>query len=365
VKRLLVLVAGGLLAATLSACGAGASNAGVAARVGDEVIELDRLERSVEAALEGRPVSGTDARAQATRNALDRMVNLLVYTAAAQDLGVEVTDADVQERRSALEEQFGGAEGLEQQAQQAGIPLSDVDIVIRGELLRERIGDALVKDAQLSEEQLRALDTADVAHILVPTKAEADRILGELRKGADFAALAKRFSQDPGSKDRGGVYANSPRGQFVPPFEAAIWQSGAKIGQLQGPVQTDFGFHIIKVLKRDVKTAGTLTPQQRQQALSGTRDAELAKFLAKVSADLDISINPRFGTWNAEAGRIEAPKDELSSPSPAPADPGDLPGAGDPNQPGQGQPGQGQPGQGQPGQGQPGQGQPQPSPAAT
>ena len=63
-------------------------------------------------------------------------------------------------------------------------------------------------------------------------------------RGANFAALAKRYSDDPGTKNRGGMLNASGRGQFVPPFEQAAWQLAP--GGVSGVVRSSYGFHIIR-----------------------------------------------------------------------------------------------------------------------
>jgi len=90
------------------------------------------------------------------------------------------------------------------------------------------------------------------SHILIKfgsnkdsAKAFASQVLARAKKGEDFAALALEYSQDPGSKDRGGEYDYFPKGQMVKPFEDACFNNAP--GSLVGPVETDFGYHIIKV----------------------------------------------------------------------------------------------------------------------
>ena len=90
------------------------------------------------------------------------------------------------------------------------------------------------------------------SHILIKfgsnkdsAKAFASQVLARAKKGEDFAALALEYSQDPGSKDRGGEYDYFPKGQMVKPFEDACFNNAP--GSVVGPVETDFGYHIIKV----------------------------------------------------------------------------------------------------------------------
>lgn len=78
-------------------------------------------------------------------------------------------------------------------------------------------------------------------------KALADSIVVELRKGADFAGAARRFSQDPGSKESGGDLGWQRRGTFLPEFEKV--EFSLKPGAISDPVETAFGYHIIQVIR--------------------------------------------------------------------------------------------------------------------
>jgi peptidyl-prolyl cis-trans isomerase SurA len=77
------------------------------------------------------------------------------------------------------------------------------------------------------------------------TKAQADSIVLELRRGADFATAARRFSQDPGSKEQGGSLNWFRRGVMVPEFEKVAFS--LKPGIVSDPVESPFGYHIIQV----------------------------------------------------------------------------------------------------------------------
>ncbi len=83
-----------------------------------------------------------------------------------------------------------------------------------------------------------------VSHILVKTEDEAKQIEKKLSKGEDFAALAKEYSLD-NNKEDGGSLAYFSTGQMVPSFEQAVEK--LKIGEISGPIKTDFGYHIIKL----------------------------------------------------------------------------------------------------------------------
>jgi peptidyl-prolyl cis-trans isomerase C len=116
-------------------------------------------------------------------------------------------------------------------------------------------------------EQFRSPEQVRASHILVRSdttetpqarsadRARADSLLAELKKGADFATVARQNSEDPGSAERGGDLDYFARGQMVPAFDNAAFS--LDVGQLSGIVETPFGYHILKVT--DKKSAGTVS----------------------------------------------------------------------------------------------------------
>lgn len=89
-----------------------------------------------------------------------------------------------------------------------------------------------------------AVTSVRASHILVDTKAEADSIKCQINKGASFEALAKKYSKCP-SGENGGDLGYFERGQMVKPFEDAAFS--LPVGKVSEPVQTQFGWHLIKV----------------------------------------------------------------------------------------------------------------------
>lgn len=119
----------------------------------------------------------------------------------------------------------------------------------------------VVGNDQVNLIKIRDLQPADEAsvrarHILIGTndrdaadaQAEAEALATELRDGADFAALAREHSDDPGSAARGGNLGWFDRGTMAGPFESAAF--GATPGEIVGPVETEFGYHVIEVQQR-------------------------------------------------------------------------------------------------------------------
>ncbi|NRA71132.1 MAG: peptidylprolyl isomerase [Gammaproteobacteria bacterium] len=89
---------------------------------------------------------------------------------------------------------------------------------------------------------------ACAVHILVKTKAEADKIKAKLAKGEDFAKLAKKFSTCPSGK-KGGSLGEFQPGQMVKAFDNVVFKKA--ILEVHGPIKTQFGYHLIKTLYRN------------------------------------------------------------------------------------------------------------------
>ncbi len=143
--------------------------------------------------------------------------------------------------------------------------------------------DRLVDDTMRASYAAGASGIVCTSHILVPTRAGAVAILDELAAGADWNALAAGLSTDPTGADGGFLACLPPEDMgvtFVPEFaEAAL---DAEVGVPTGPVETDFGFHVIRLVPADeLNLAAAVTLR-----------------LQTFDDRFDIWIDPRFGEWD-------------------------------------------------------------------
>jgi peptidyl-prolyl cis-trans isomerase C len=140
--------------------------------------------------------------------------------------------------------------------------------------------DKFVADFQPAEE-IRA------SHILVPTEEEAQAVKAELDGGADFATLAKEKSIDPGAAN-GGDLGFFGKGMMVAPFETAAYAL-TDVGQVSEPVQSQFGWHVIRLEEKRQSTAPAfeqVAGQLQQQLLMKTFDDTVAKLMDGVEIDI-------------------------------------------------------------------------------
>jgi peptidyl-prolyl cis-trans isomerase D len=162
--------------------------------------------------------------------------------------------------------------------------------------------DALAALETVSEAELHSwYDTNVRAKFDERTAArgKAEGLLAQLRAAPDkFAELAKQYSQDPGSKDNGGDLGYFARGAMVKPFEDAVFK--LKQGQMSGIVESDFGFHIIKLT--GIKPAKGGEPEQRQASHILITAPAAAKDFQAMRADIEKELKKqRLGKKFAEA----------------------------------------------------------------
>lgn len=195
---------------------------------------------------------------------------LLLAAAAAAKMTCPPAEFD-----KALQAEYaraGGEQAFQDALKSADISMDHVKTSIQETIvINTFLAGVSEKGAAATEDELRQAyaretagdKTASVRHILLMTegkteqekaaaKAEIETILAKAKAGADFAELAKQYSEDAGSKDNGGLYENFPRGRMVKPFEDAAFS--VPVGEISGVVETQYGYHILKVIDRKKET---------------------------------------------------------------------------------------------------------------
>ncbi len=125
-----------------------------------------------------------------------------------------------------------------------------------------------------------------------PIAAKAKEVLAKLKAGGSWDALAKQYSTDPSSKDKGGELGFFGRGQMVPAFQDAAF--GAKVGQIVGPVKSPFGYHVIQVEEKKPAQHGVARERARQDQdaahAASSRRRRSRRSSQQLEADAKIDI---------------------------------------------------------------------------
>jgi parvulin-like peptidyl-prolyl isomerase len=232
--------------------------------------------------------------------------NMLMADAA--DQGIEVSKEDIQTEMEQIwsNPRFGGSEeAFKDYIESQGFTMDMVRQDIRDGLifqayLEQVIDPEIDVPEEVLQEAYKAPVSASVRHILLSTqgqnpeeKAETRKkmegILKRARSGEDFAKLAKEYSEDPGSKEQGGLYENFSRGQMVPAFDEAAFSE--PVGSITDIVETQFGYHIIKILDRKSETRPfeEVRDSLRANELSSLRNAAIEAKLEELKEKYNYS----------------------------------------------------------------------------
>ena len=196
--------------------------------------------------------------------------------------------------------------------------------------------DVVEQAAKVSEDELKTYYQANIeryrtaeerraSHILIPAaatasaeekaaaKAQAEDLLKQIRSApGKFADLAKKFSKDPGSAEKGGDLGFFARGLMVKPFDSAVFS--LKVGELAGPVETQYGYHIIRL---DAVKAPQVTPFEavRQQILDEVRKPKLGRAYAEATDSFNNLVYEQFDSLQpaADALKLTVQKSEWVS----------------------------------------------------
>ncbi len=255
------------------------------------------------------PAAGSQEFQTLRNQAVQFLVQREQFEQKAEDLDVEVTDKQVDARVEQIKKQYFGGDQkkFEQQLKEQGITAAQVRNDIRAQIVSEKIfakvtGDAKVTDQEIAsyyaknKTQYSQPQSRDVRHILVKTKKQADDLYAQLQNGANFAALAKKFSEDTGSKANGGKLTIS-KGQTVAPFDQTAFL--LKKNDISKPVKTEFGYHIIQPLT-DTKPA-KVTPLKdvqasiKQQLQQTEKNEAMTKWVDDLKKDYEDKVSYATG----------------------------------------------------------------------
>lgn len=243
---------------------------------------------------------------------LDQLINSEVILSAAKKNRISVSNAEVDKKYEEFAKQFTDEKQLEQFLATSNLTRSKVKSILKDQLMAEKMVDQVKSKASVSDAEVaQAYEEVKARHILITipkgkdgdakAKAKAEDILKQLKSGADFAQLAKKYSEDPGSKDQGGDLGFFGRGKMDPAFEKAAF--ALKVGEVSEPVKSQFGYHIIKVEARKEAKGEEFDKQKKDikdRLLSEKQSEIFTNWFEGVKKEAKITINdPELAAYDA------------------------------------------------------------------
>ena len=225
---------------------------------------------------------------------------------AAQKRNIQVSQENVD---SLLNQQYmrhGSRERFAENLQKMGVDIATIENQMKESLIIETyLNEVLAEKMDITDERLMEAykedKTATVRHILLSTQGKNDNekqiirqkmegILKEARSGKDFTELATEYTEDPGSKNTGGLYENFARGVMVKPFEEAAFS--VPVGEISDIVETNYGYHIVKVIdrKKEEKPFDEVKEQLRNQMLQTSRRDLYFEHVEELRKNVDFTI---------------------------------------------------------------------------
>jgi foldase protein PrsA len=243
----------------------------------DRIIKL--AQSSYEAQGQEFPKTGSPEYNSLRDSIVASLVERAEFELEAEEMDIEVTDEEVDKRLDQRRKETGLEDDDKYRKELAKQGLTDEQVrdEIRARLISEKLYEAVTSTVKVTDADVKAYydknkaqferpESREVRHILVKKKDLADDIRAQLESGADFAKLAKRYSEDTSSADKGGKYT-AVKGQSVEEFDKFVFD--AETGDLSQPVKTQFGWHVIEVLS-DIKPKSVTPLNEVEQSVRDT-----------------------------------------------------------------------------------------------
>ena len=231
-----------------------------------------------------------------------------VAAGLSSDFGIVVTDEDVVAARQAnlASGDLTIDEAVAAMEDPAATP-ARFDGFVRSQLLREQAMDAIGASDELLDDifatRMDLVVTVCPRHVLVPSEAEAIAVLDRLTGGEDLAAVADDVSTDTGSP--GGQLGCGPAARFVEPFALATLD--APLGEPFGPVESEFGWHVVVVDERTTPTRDEVASDPRGHLPETLMQTEFTQWFNDKLEEVDIVVLEDVGTWAPEGPGILPP----------------------------------------------------------
>ncbi len=248
------------------------------------------------------PKAGSTSFEALQTSIIDALVQQAEFAIEATKLGITITPAEINAQLTALKKKyFGGSQtaylaGLKKE----GYTNAEIVTSIQQRLIEDKIFTKVTKSVTVSASDIQTYydenittytkaATRKVREILVGKNKEAlaEQILAQLKGGASFTVLAKKYSQDPGSKNSGGRFT-AEDGSDVPAFDKAVFSPSAKTNELLPPVSTpQYGWFVIQplaaIVPPTVTSEAKAAPAIRKQLLSTQQQQAVSTWVNGIS----------------------------------------------------------------------------------
>jgi foldase protein PrsA len=269
---------------------------------------------------------------------LSLLIRREVFLGEAEERDIAVTEEEVTDEIEKLKEEEFESEGDFQEAlKEEGLDLDQLRLRVEVDLLGSELREKVTADVAPAEEELRAYyedniqDYQEVRaqHILVSNRGLATTLAKQLQKASEkkvdgqFEDLARQFSEDPSTANKGGDLGWSVPSDYVPPLAEAI--TTGEVGDISDPVKTEFGYHVIRVLGRRVESFEQARADIEEQVGGEEEEAVWQRWVVTAYEGADVRVNSRYGDIDLDTQVVSDPGAEDVPAAEIPASPDESP----------------------------------------
>lgn len=292
------------------------------------------------------------------KQVLSHMIDNKIITQEAKKENIKITPSDVDARIEEIKKSFPSEKDFFEALAKQKISMGELRNILEQQLTAEALFKKLTSNVTISEAEVKAYydehkkefvqpEQIHLRHILVKTEQEANNIYNQLKEGKDFAALAKEYSIDTPTKDKGGDLGWISKASLVPDLAKAA--DALKDNEFSKPVKSPFGYHIIEKLGtrpskelsfNDVKTTLTAQLLRNKQAQSLEKWFKEKKEQSKITPNPIVAPmdNPILTAWykfkiwfvsllnkTKEGKPVQGPQPTTNTPNTSPQTPQQTP----------------------------------------
>ncbi|KAA9021674.1 foldase protein PrsA [Niallia endozanthoxylica] len=247
--------------------------------------------KEVVASVEGNPITQDELYdvmvKQYGTNTISYLIDNKIVEHEAEKENITISDKEIDEEMQTYIDANGGEEQFNAALEQSGVTKADIksEIVNYLKIVKLLESNIEVTDEEIesyfeeNKESYNESEQVEASHILVDDESTANEVKEKLSAGEDFAKLAKEYSTDTSNADNGGELGYFSTGEMAAEFEKAAFSMNK--GDISEPVQTDYGFHIIKVTNK-----------------KAAKEAELKDYKGEIKQTLfDQELQTEYSTW--------------------------------------------------------------------
>jgi parvulin-like peptidyl-prolyl isomerase len=314
--RMSALAAAVMLLMTACSDGDGGSEGEQAASVNGETITVQQVQDRYQAMTQGSQLSqqvydNPAMQDQLKAQILSQLIQVQLLRQGADELGVEVGDAEIDEQRYRIEQRLSGqGTSLQDEMERQGMSEEDLRQELEALALQDAVAADLASGDDITDEEVRTyfeentaqFHTAQVRLLTTGSEEDAQQALQRLQDGDDFATVSEELGSGRSTTEAQELTKASLE-QSTPELASAVFEE-AEVGGFAGPVQAQQQWYVVEVQQRTEPELSEVEGQIREQLSNQQQSTQLDQWLTEQAQQADVTVAERYGTWDPYTRKV-------------------------------------------------------------